>query len=87
MNIRLLRGRLLIAKDPDITMQRGFHVPDVSVIRACSGLVLMHEPVMLEDMTDRKIFYAKFSETAFPVGNKNLFTITEDCVMAVFEEK
>jgi hypothetical protein len=86
--VRMLPGRLLIVKDPDINMQRGLHVPDVSVVRACTGLVLMHEPRALENMYNRRIIYAKFSETPFPVeGLKGLFTITEDCVMAVFEEE
>ncbi len=48
----------------------------------------MHEPRALENMYNRRIIYAKFSETPFPVeGLKGLFTITEDCVMAVFEEE
>lgn len=86
--VRMLPGRLLIVKDPDIDMHKGLYVPDVSIVRACTGLVLLHEPRALEDMYNRRIIYAKFSEVPFPVEDREgLFTITEDCVMAVFEEE
>tara|TARA_R110002020_G_scaffold440112_1_gene650720 strand:- start:473 stop:619 length:147 start_codon:yes stop_codon:yes gene_type:complete len=46
----------------------------------------MHERGWLEeDMTNKRIVYAKFSEKPFPIGEDNLFIITEDSVLAVFE--
>ena len=82
----MIAGRLLIVKDPDIEKLKGIHLPDILHVRACSGRVLLHTPRDLEDMQSSHIIYSKFSEVPFPVG-KNLFTITEDCVMAVFEEE
>tara|TARA_R100001086_G_scaffold42270_2_gene18667 strand:+ start:248 stop:523 length:276 start_codon:yes stop_codon:yes gene_type:complete len=82
---RLLSGTLLLVKDPDRTMDRGLHLPDIMHIRACTGRVLMHEQAWLdEDMTGQRIVYAKFSEREVPFG-EHMFAITEDSVMAVLE--
>ena len=85
--VRLLQGNLLIVKDPDTTMHKGQHLPDIRKVRAMTGKVLMHEQGWLEDMKGKLIVYAKFSEKPFPLGEAPLFTITEDSVMAVLDEE
>lgn len=82
--IRLLRGTLLLVRDPPETSTRGIVLPDIRHVTACTGKVLMHEPASLDDMTDVHVVYAKFSEKPFPLG-RGMFTITEDSVMAVLE--
>jgi hypothetical protein len=84
VKIRLIRGTLLIVRDPPETSTRGIVLPDIRHVTACTGKVLMHEPVGLEDMTDAHVVYAKHSEKSFPLG-ESMFTITEDSVMAVLD--
>jgi ABC-type amino acid transport substrate-binding protein len=87
MNISLLPGHLLVAKDPDETGTQYIHFPDVEHVHACIGTVLMHERRSLEDLTGKRIVIQKWSERILELSGTKFWLIREAAVLMILEEE
>jgi len=90
MNITLLPGHLLVVKDPPTTESAGgIAYPDVETIYPTSAYVHIHEKggEIAEDLTHRRIIFAKFAERDFEWKGTTFSVVAEAAVLAVWSRR
>jgi co-chaperonin GroES (HSP10) len=90
MNISLLPGHVLLIVDPPLTESKGgILFPDVEKVYACTGYVLLHEPLGIvdEDLTKKRIIFRKWSTRDFEWNGTTLTVVHEQNVLAILEEE
>ena len=86
MNISLLPGTLLVAKDPDETQKGLILYPDVEKVVAVTGTVLMHERRAFdEDLTGKRIVLQKWSQRTLEIQGTTFWVVREAAVLMIVE--
>lgn len=82
-------GKAIIVRDPpeDRTASGRIVLPSTRVKQACTGTVLLHSPIAVEDCTLKRVIFDKWAGKKWKVDNATFETIPERAILAVLEDE